>query len=84
MRILLTNDDGIGAEGLASLERVLLFFPDPWHKKRHHKRRIVNAGFRDLLHRALAPAGGSSKAKPDASLSRIGTGVAPLKRMTLS
>ena len=41
----------------ATLERVLLFFPDPWHKKRHHKRRIVNAGFRDLLHRALLPAG---------------------------
>ncbi len=41
----------------ASLERVLLFFPDPWHKKRHHKRRIVNAAFRDLVHRALAAEG---------------------------
>lgn len=40
-----------------SLERVLLFFPDPWHKKRHHKRRIVNAGFRDLLVQVLAPDG---------------------------
>ncbi len=40
-----------------SLERVLLFFPDPWHKKRHHKRRIVNANFRDLVHAALAPGG---------------------------
>ena len=39
----------------ASLDRVLLFFPDPWHKKRHHKRRIVNARFRDLVHRALKP-----------------------------
>ena len=28
-----------------SLDCVQLFFPDPWHKKRHHKRRIVNAGF---------------------------------------
>ena len=36
-----------------SLDRVLLFFPDPWHKKRHHKRRIVTPRFRDLLHRAL-------------------------------
>jgi tRNA (guanine-N7-)-methyltransferase len=31
-----------------SLDKVLLFFPDPWHKKRHNKRRIVNQKFRDL------------------------------------
>jgi len=31
------------------LTRVFLFFPDPWHKLRHHKRRIVNQKFRDLL-----------------------------------
>jgi len=37
------------------LDRVLLFFPDPWHKKRHHKRRIVNQRFRDLVQRALKP-----------------------------
>jgi tRNA (guanine-N7-)-methyltransferase len=36
-----------------SLDRVFLFFPDPWHKKRHHKRRIVNQQFRDLIHAAL-------------------------------
>lgn len=35
------------------LDRILLFFPDPWHKKRHHKRRIVNQRFRDLVSRAL-------------------------------
>lgn len=35
------------------LDRILLFFPDPWHKKRHHKRRIVNQRFRDLVYRAL-------------------------------
>ncbi len=28
-----------------SLDRVQLFFPDPWHKKRHHKRRIVQKSF---------------------------------------
>ena len=39
------------------LDRILLFFPDPWHKKRHHKRRIVNPRFRDLVHRALRPGG---------------------------
>jgi len=38
-----------------SLDRVFLFFPDPWHKKRHNKRRIVNQRFRDLLVRLLKP-----------------------------
>lgn len=32
----------------ASLSRINLYFPDPWPKKRHHKRRIVQAGFLDL------------------------------------
>ncbi len=40
-----------------SLDRVLLFFPDPWHKKRHHKRRIVNPLFRDLVFRGLKVGG---------------------------
>ncbi len=40
-----------------SLDRVLLFFPDPWHKKRHHKRRIVNRDFRDLLYKVLKTGG---------------------------
>jgi len=31
--------------GEQALARVLLFFPDPWHKKRHHKRRIVQDEF---------------------------------------
>ena len=39
----------------ATLDRILLFFPDPWHKKRHHKRRIVKQSFRDLVYRALKP-----------------------------
>lgn len=33
----------------ASLSRVNLYFPDPWPKKRHHKRRIVQADFLDLI-----------------------------------
>jgi tRNA (guanine-N7-)-methyltransferase len=41
----------------ASLDRLLLFFPDPWHKKRHHKRRIVNQRFRDLVFKRLKPGG---------------------------
>jgi len=40
-----------------SLERVHLFFPDPWPKKRHHKRRILTPHFADLLARALRPGG---------------------------
>ena len=41
----------------ASLDRVLLFFPDPWHKKKHHKRRILQPRFIALLARALRPGG---------------------------
>ncbi|MCU1718439.1 tRNA (guanosine(46)-N7)-methyltransferase TrmB [Pseudomonas sp. 5P_3.1_Bac2] len=37
----------------ASLDRVLLFFPDPWHKARHHKRRIVQASFAELVRSKL-------------------------------
>lgn len=32
-----------------SLERVQIYFPDPWHKKRHNKRRIIQADFVSLL-----------------------------------
>ena len=32
-----------------SIEKVYIFFPDPWPKKRHHKRRLVNADFLSLL-----------------------------------
>jgi tRNA (guanine-N7-)-methyltransferase len=39
------------------LDAVHLFFPDPWPKKRHHKRRIVQAEFADLVRRKLKPGG---------------------------
>jgi tRNA (guanine-N7-)-methyltransferase len=39
------------------LDRLLLFFPDPWHKKRHHKRRIVQAEFIALLAKKIKPGG---------------------------
>jgi tRNA (guanine-N7-)-methyltransferase len=32
-----------------ALDAVLILFPDPWHKKRHHKRRLVQRPFLDLL-----------------------------------
>lgn len=36
-----------------SLERVQLYFPDPWHKKKHNKRRIVQANFVQQLRQKL-------------------------------
>ncbi|MEJ2383192.1 MAG: tRNA (guanosine(46)-N7)-methyltransferase TrmB [Xanthomonadales bacterium] len=39
----------------ASLDGVRIFFPDPWHKKRHHKRRLVQAPFVALLARRMKP-----------------------------
>jgi tRNA (guanine-N7-)-methyltransferase len=41
----------------ASLDEVLLYFPDPWPKKRHHKRRIVQPPFVALVARKLKPGG---------------------------
>ena len=41
----------------ASLARVNLYFPDPWPKKRHHKRRIVQLPFLDLVADRLVPGG---------------------------
>ena len=36
-----------------SLDGIHLYFPDPWPKKKHNKRRIVNAGFLSLIHPKL-------------------------------
>jgi len=33
----------------ASLQRILIFFPDPWPKKRHHKRRLIQPALLPLL-----------------------------------
>ena len=41
----------------ASLAGVHLFFPDPWHKKRHHKRRLVQPPFVRLLASRVRPGG---------------------------
>jgi len=40
-----------------SIDRVNLYFPDPWPKARHHKRRIVQKPFLDEVHRVLKPGG---------------------------
>jgi len=39
----------------ASLAAIHVFFPDPWHKKRHHKRRLIQPPFVRLLASRLAP-----------------------------
>lgn len=41
----------------SSLDAVQIFFPDPWHKKKHHKRRLIQAPFVDLLVSRLKPGG---------------------------
>jgi tRNA (guanine-N7-)-methyltransferase len=41
----------------ASLNRMLLFFPDPWPKKRHHKRRLLQTDFVKLVASRLVPGG---------------------------
>lgn len=46
-------------EGIApaALDGVQLFFPDPWHKRRHHKRRILSPALMPLLARAIRSGG---------------------------
>jgi tRNA (guanine-N7-)-methyltransferase len=41
----------------ATLDEVLVLFPDPWHKKRHHKRRLIQPPFIELLATRLRPGG---------------------------
>jgi len=36
-----------------SLSKVFILFPDPWPKKKHHKRRIINEEFLELLHKKM-------------------------------
>jgi len=40
-----------------SLAEVRIYFPDPWPKKRHHKRRIIQPHFAALLARCIKPGG---------------------------
>ncbi len=40
-----------------SVDEVRVWFPDPWHKSRHHKRRLVTDDFVPLVHRVLRPGG---------------------------
>ncbi len=40
-----------------SLDGVQIFFPDPWHKKRHHKRRLIQPEFVKLLAQKIRSGG---------------------------
>jgi tRNA (guanine-N7-)-methyltransferase len=46
-------------QGIAdgALHEVVIYFPDPWHKSRHHKRRLIQAEFSGLLARKIAQSG---------------------------
>ncbi len=39
------------------LDKVQIFFPDPWHKKKHHKRRLITSAFVELIQAKLKPGG---------------------------
>lgn len=43
--------------GAGELAELWTFFPDPWHKKKHHKRRLVTPDFAALVASRLAPGG---------------------------
>ncbi|MBK1704125.1 tRNA (guanosine(46)-N7)-methyltransferase TrmB [Halochromatium glycolicum] len=59
VRVLRADASALLSTGLPAgcLETVQLFFPDPWPKKRHHKRRIVQPDFIAAVARALRPGG---------------------------
>jgi tRNA (guanine-N7-)-methyltransferase len=40
-----------------ALDGIHIYFADPWHKRRHHKRRLIQAGFVKLLVSRLKPGG---------------------------
>lgn len=47
----------VSALPTSCLDRVFILFPDPWPKARHHKRRIMNPGFLQIIARVLKPGG---------------------------
>lgn len=59
--VRLAVTDGAQAVSIAlpdsSISQLLTFFPDPWHKARHHKRRLVNHRFAAAVATKLAPGG---------------------------
>jgi tRNA (guanine-N7-)-methyltransferase len=56
---VIANDSVVVLDKLkgADVSCVQVFFPDPWPKKRHHKRRLINSGFLDLVVKCLKVGG---------------------------
>ncbi len=63
----------------ASLNRVNLYFPDPWPKKRHHKRRILQSAFLALVAEKIEAAGSFR-----ISTSTVRLGVASTRKLWLT
>lgn len=59
VRVICADAVAVLREGIApaSLDEVRLYFPDPWPKTRHHKRRIVQTPFVELLASRTRPGG---------------------------
>ncbi len=49
--------NGLGFIESGSIEKIFYFFPDPWYKRRHHKRRVLGNEFLDEVRRILKPGG---------------------------
>jgi tRNA (guanine-N7-)-methyltransferase len=59
LRVYLADANDVLKECFAteSIDRLQLYFPDPWHKKKHNKRRIVQPQFVQLVREKLRPGG---------------------------
>ena len=59
IRVLSDDATRVLASAIAPgvLEEVRIFFPDPWPKKRHHKRRLLNKPFVAMLAERMRPGG---------------------------
>lgn len=59
LRVYLADANDVLEECFAaqSIDRLQLYFPDPWHKKKHNKRRIVQPEFVQLVREKLRPGG---------------------------
>jgi tRNA (guanine-N7-)-methyltransferase len=57
LRVYLADANDVLEECFAaeSIDRLQLYFPDPWHKKKHNKRRIVQPSFVQLVREKLRP-----------------------------
>ena len=59
LRVMSEDSVGILANCIpeGALATIQIFFPDPWHKKKHHKRRLISSEFLTLIFSCLAPDG---------------------------